>query len=97
MFQIKKKQTHIIAAYASYHGDLNKGEYQFTFGGSSVKSNKKHDVYNGFLMSQSGYIKRFVLQDFGIKIQSDIPKYVHRNVAINLISTQIPLFYSCCA
>ena len=69
MFQIKKKQTHIIAAYASYHGDLNKGEYQFTFGGSSVKSNQKHDVYNGFLMPQSGYIKRFVLQDFGIKIQ----------------------------
>ena len=44
------KRTHIIAAHASYHGDLIKGDYQFTFGGSSVKSSKKHDIFNGFLM-----------------------------------------------
>ena len=43
-------------------------------------------------MPESGYIKRFVLHDFGIKIQSDIPKYVYLNVARNLISTPIPLF-----
>ena len=42
-----KKTT--IAAHASYHGDLIKDEYQFTFGGSSVKSYTKH-VYNVFLM-----------------------------------------------
>ena len=39
-----KKRTHLIAATASYHGDLIKGDYQFTFGGSSVKTDKKHDV-----------------------------------------------------
>ena len=54
------KRTHIIAAHASYHGDLIKGDYQFTIGGSSVKSYKKHDVFNGFLMPHSGYIKHFV-------------------------------------
>ena len=35
------RTTHIIAAYASYHGDLIKGTYQFTFGGNSAKSYKK--------------------------------------------------------
>ena len=61
------KRTHIIAAYASYHGDLIKGDYQFTFGGNSEKSYRKHDIYNGFLMPHSGYIKRFVLEDTGYK------------------------------
>ena len=28
-------KTHIITTTASYHGDLIKGDYQFTFGGSS--------------------------------------------------------------
>ena len=36
-----KQRTHLIAATASYHGDLIKGDYQFTFGGSSVKTDKK--------------------------------------------------------
>ena len=44
------KRPYIIAAHASYHGDLIKGDYQFTFGESSVKSYKKHDIFNGFLM-----------------------------------------------
>ena len=60
-----------IAATASYHGDLIKGNYQFTFGGSSVKSYKKHDVYNGFLMPHNGYIKRFVMEVPGLKFSSD--------------------------
>ena len=47
---IKDEFLHLIAAHASYHGDLTKGHYQFTFGGSSVKSWEKHDVFNGFLM-----------------------------------------------
>ena len=33
-----KQRTHLIAATASYHGDLIKGECQFTSGGSSVKT-----------------------------------------------------------
>ena len=36
-----KQRTNLIAATTSYHGDLIKGEYQFTFGGSSVKTDKK--------------------------------------------------------
>ena len=50
------KRTHLIAVHASYHGDLIKGDYQFTFGGSSVKSYKKHDVYNRFLKPWRGHI-----------------------------------------
>ena len=42
------ERPHIIAAHASYHGDLIKGEYQFTFSRSSVESYSKTDVYNGF-------------------------------------------------
>ena len=35
-----KQRTHLIAAHASYQGDLIKGEYQFTFGGTSVQTYK---------------------------------------------------------
>ena len=78
------QRTHSITAQASYHGDLIKGEYQFTFGGSSVSTYKKHDIFNGFLMPHSGYIKRFVLEDFCLKIDSQLNVY--------LPSTPIPLF-----
>ena len=44
----ERKYKPIIAAHASYHGDLIKGDYQFTFGGSSLKTYKKHNMYNGF-------------------------------------------------
>ena len=54
-----KKRTHIITASASYHGDLIKNDYQFTWGGQSVTSYKKHDVFNGFLVPSSGYINPF--------------------------------------
>ena len=66
-----KQRTHLIAATTSYHGDLIKGEYQFTFGGSSKQTYKTLLKYNGFLMLHSGYIKRFVLEDFGIKFFYD--------------------------
>ena len=51
-----KQRTHLIVAHASYQGDLIKGEYQFTFGGASVQTYKKHWEFNGFLMPHSGYI-----------------------------------------
>ena len=35
---VSDEKTHITAVKASYHGDLIKGEYQFTFGGSCVKT-----------------------------------------------------------
>ena len=36
-----EKRKHVIAATASYHGDLIYDDYQFTWGGQSVKSYKK--------------------------------------------------------
>ena len=85
------KRTHSIVAHASYHGDLIKGGYQFTFGGSSVKSYKKHDVFNGFLMPHSGYIKCFVLEDTGSKFSSS--KYTNVvDLIRSLGSDLIPIF-----
>ena len=62
-----KKRTHIISATASYHGDLTAGEYQFTWGGQSMTSYKKHDVFNGFLVPSSGKIKKFDVLVTGLK------------------------------
>ena len=62
-----KKRKHIITASASYHGDLIKGDYQFTFGGQSVTSYKKHNVFSGFLVPSSGYIKNVVFLQTGLK------------------------------
>ena len=82
-----KQRTHLIVAHASYQGDLIKGEYQFTFGGTSVQTYKKHWEFNGFLMPHSGYIKRFVLEDFGLKFYYDsgdekytIPTLIEKNI-----------------
>ena len=65
------QRPHLIAATASYHCDLIKGEYQFTFGESSNQIYRTHWKYNGFLMPHSGYIKRFVLEGFGLKFFYD--------------------------
>ena len=65
------QRTHLITTHASYQGDLIKGEYQFIFGGASVQTYEKHWKFNGFLMPHSGYIKRFVLKDFGLKFYND--------------------------
>ena len=87
-----KKRKHIITASASYHGDLIKGDYQFTFGGQSMNSYKKHDVFSGFLVPSSGYIKSFIVLDTGLKL--NIPKnknildYIH-DIGYN---KTIPLF-----
>ena len=62
-----KKRTHIISATASYHGDLIVGDYQFTWGGQSMTSYKKHDVFNGFLVPSSGKIKKFDVLVTGLK------------------------------
>ena len=62
-----KKRTHVISASASYHGDLIKNDYQFTWGGQSVTSYKKHDVFNGFLVPSRGYIKDIVFLYTGLK------------------------------
>ena len=54
-------------AHASYQGDLIKGTFQFAFGGANLQRNKV-EIFNGFLMPHSGYIRRFVLEDFGLRI-----------------------------
>ena len=62
------KRKQLIAANASYYGDLIKGEYQFTWGGQSIKSYIEHDKFNGFLVPSSGYIKKFIFSFTGIKL-----------------------------
>ena len=68
---IANKVSHIIAVNASYHGDLITGDYQFTFSGSSLKSYKKHDMFNGFLIPHGGRIKRFEVEVIGLKFRGD--------------------------
>ena len=83
-----KKRTHIISATASYHGDLTAGEYQFTWGGQSMTSYKKHDVFNGFLVPSSGKIKKFDVLVTGLKIffhDNNLNDYVNTIVEDNLI------------
>ena len=86
-----KQRTHLIAATASYHGDLIKGDYQFTFGGSSVKTDKKHDIFNGFLLPYSGYIKSFVLKDFGLKFLPPPPEELTLGFIEDVIGINVPL------
>ena len=66
-----EKRKHVIAVTASYQGDLIKDDYQFTFGGQSVKSYKKHNAYNGFLVPYYGYIKSFEIEIPGVKLSSN--------------------------
>ena len=83
-----KKRTHIISATASYHGDLTAGEYQFTWGGQSMTSYKKHDVFNGFLVPSSGKIKKFDVLVTGLKISfhdNNLSDYVNTIGEDNLI------------
>ena len=66
-----KKRTHIISVTASYQGDLIKDDFQFTFGGQSVKKSYKHNGYNGFLVPYYGYIKSFEIEIPGLKFSSN--------------------------
>ena len=88
-----KKINHIITASASYHGDLIKGNYQFTWSGQSVNSYKKHDVFNGFLVPSNGRIKKFVVLDTGLKFNITQNKtlidYITSEVGFN---SSFPLF-----
>ena len=83
-----KKRTHIISATASYHGDLIAGDYQFTWGGQSMTSYKKHVVFNGFLVPSSGKIKKFDVLVTGLKIffhDDNLNEYVNTIGEDNLI------------
>ena len=65
----KKKQ--LISATASYHGDLIRGDYQFTWAGQSMASYKKHDMFNGFLVPRKGKLKKFTVLVTGLKFNVD--------------------------
>ena len=87
------KRKHLITANASYHGDLIKGDYQFTWGGQSMVSYKKHDMFSGFLVPSSGYIKKFVVLSTGLKLNApkdrDVVEFVVYDIGYN---NHIPLF-----
>ena len=87
---IGKKNTHIITASANYYGRLIKDTFQFSFGGVSLQQYKT-EIFNGFLMPYSGYIKDFVLEDFGLKIyySGDIISYIKKNYGF---ITPVPYF-----
>ena len=71
-----KERKQLIVASASYHGDLISGDYQFTWGGQSMNSYKKHDMFSGFLVPSSGYIKKFVLLSTGLKMNAPIGRSI---------------------
>ena len=62
------KIKYLLTANASYHGDLIKGDYQFTWGGQSMTSYKKHDMFNGFLVPRKGKLKKFTVLVTGLNL-----------------------------
>ena len=87
------RSTHFIAAHASYHGDLIKDDYQFTFGGSSLSTYKKHDVFNGFLVPERGLIYKFTALDTGFKFNSKKKQDLLNYFVVDLgLDNPIPLF-----
>ena len=88
-----KKRKHIITASASYHGDLIKGDYQFTWGGQSKTSYKKHDVFSGFLVPSSGYIKNVAFTQTGLKFNVEKIKSTLDFIADDMgLNKEHPLF-----
>ena len=87
------KRKQLIVASASYHADLIKGDYQFTWSGQSMSSYKKHDMFNGFLVPSSGYIKKIVVLSTGIKMNTpedrEILDFIVYDIGYN---NHIPLF-----
>ena len=88
-----KKRTHIIAANASYHGELIAGKYQFTWGGLSNPSYEKHNIFNGFMIPSSGIIRNFTILDTGIRLnlpeKKDLLDYIFYDIGYN---KTIPFF-----
>ena len=56
--EVEEKRKYLIAVSTYYCGSLIKGEYQFPFGGNACEE-------AGFLMPQSGRIKKVKLEIFG--------------------------------
>ena len=88
-----KKRKHIITASASYHSDLIKNDYQFTWGGQSKTSYKKHDVFSGFLVPSSGYIKNVAFTQTGLKFNAEKIKSTLEFVVDDMgLNKDYPLF-----
>ena len=88
-----KKRKHIITASASYHGDLIKGDYQFTWGGQSKTSYKKHDLFSGFLVPSRGYIKNIAFTQTGLKFNVEKIKSTLDFIADDMgLNKDYPLF-----
>ena len=65
-----EKRKHLITATASYHGDLIKDSYQFTWNKENVNYLDQNNKFNGFLVPGSGRIKKFILLETGLKINT---------------------------
>ena len=88
-----KKRKHIITASASYHGDLIKGDYQFTWGRQSKTSYKKHDLFSGFLVPSRGYIKNIAFTQTGLKFNVEKIKSILDFIADDMgLNKDYPLF-----
>ena len=88
-----KQRKQLISETASYHGDLIKGDYQFTWGGSSMAVYKKHDVFSGFLIPSNGYIKKFVVFSSGLKLNAQQGRGVVEFVVYDMgYNNHVPLF-----
>ena len=88
-----KNRKHIITASASFHGDLIKNDYQFTWGGQSKTSYKKHDVFSGFLVPSSGYIKNVAFTQTGLKFNAEKIKSTLEFVVDDMgLNKDYPLF-----
>ena len=88
-----RKRKHIITASASYHGDLIKGDYQFTWGGQSKTSYKKHDLFSGFLVPSRGYIKNIAFTQTGLKFNVEKIKSILDFIADDMgLNKDYPLF-----
>ena len=88
-----KQRKQLISETASYHGNLIKGDYQFTWGGSSMAVYKKHDVFSGFLVPSNGYIKKFVVFSSGLKLNAQQGRGVVEFVVYDMgYNNHVPLF-----
>ena len=102
------KRTHTIAAHARYCGPLLKGEYQFKFGGNNNENCEEiiegYEDFKGstigFMIPQSGYIKKIRLQMLGIidfnkiieKFDEDKVKEIKESLTPENITTELKPF-----
>ena len=68
------RRKHLIAASASYHGDLIKDFYQFTWNSKNANYFDDNNIFNGFLVPGRGRIKKFIIFETGLKINIPEPK-----------------------